>query len=338
MLNRRLWIMFAAVLCGLAFSASVQGQNLLKHQMHPLLQSQLRFLQFRVVMGRIEVTTDDPIRNFGTSSKQGETTERLSIEFGTDTLSLDYTLSMPQGDFSVRVVDSREVIVRKNPAPGQKQLPVLFVQPREGLMQLIVGSGETAREVRAHSLWQIMLAEPEICRTELTPLLQLLRPTWKLHDTFAELETSLVTWNAPSSAISGEAIQTLVTDLGGETFAEREMAERQLTAVGSQVVTWLRRLDLANLDAEQRFRIRRIMDDFGDAQTEDTSNFAVRWLAVDPQTWALLLNRDDMKLRQLALEKLTKLVNRPIQFDPTADDTTRQKQWAEVLKQVENAK
>ncbi|MBL8825625.1 MAG: hypothetical protein JNM18_01480 [Planctomycetaceae bacterium] len=338
-LTRRLWIVSAAgVLTSAAWASKAGAQSPLKHQVNPLVQSQLRFLEMRVVMGRIEITTDDPIRNFSTQSKQGENSERLSIEFAPQTLSLDYVLGTPQGDYSIRVVDSREVIVRRNPGPGQKALPVLLVQPQEGPLQLIVGTGETAREVRAHSLWQIALAEPEIFREEIAPMLHWLRPNWRLGITADEIETSLTSWNAPVAVVSEAVIDQFVSDLGANEFSVREEAERRLQAVGAQAVPWLRRLDLARLDAEQRARVRRVVGELGEAEEEDSSRGVVRWLAVDPQTWLLLLNRDDAKLRQLALDKLTRQLNRPIEFDPAADAETRQKQLAELRKSLEARK
>ncbi len=338
-LTRRAWIMLAAGhVTVAAVTTPVAAQAPFRHQVNALVQSQLRFLEMRVVMGRIEITTDDPIRNFSTQSKQGENSERLSIEFAPPTLSLEYTLNTPQDDFSIRVVDSREVIVRRNPGPGQKALPFLFVQPHEGVIQLIVGSGETAREVRAQSLWQIALAEPDIFRQELAPLLHLLRPNWRLIPTADEIETTLTSWNAPATVVSDQVIDTLVNDLGANEFSVREEAERRLLAVGSQAIPWLRRLDLARLDPEQRARVRRIVGELGDAEPEDTSRGVVRWLAVDPQTWLLLLNRDDAKLRQLAYDKLSRQLNRPLEFDPQADAETRQKQLAALRKSLEASK
>lgn len=333
MLCRRRWIAVVAGIGATALARSVSAQFGFRRQTSPL-QSQLRFLQFRVAMGRIEVSTDDPIRNFTQTTKQGDTSERLAIEFAPNSLSLDYTQSNPQGDSSIRVVDSREVILRQNPAPGQKRQPVLFVQPAEGLIQLIVGSGAEAREVQAQSLWQIALGEPEIFRSAIVPLLQVLRPTWPVAANADAIESLLFTTHMPLVAVNESTIARLVDGLGSDAFAERETAERQLAAIGSAVVPRLRRLDLARLDPEQRARVRRIVDTLGDAEAEDTPSGVIHWLLVDPQTWLLLLTRDDVKLRQLAVERLSKLLNRPLAFDPAADAETRQRQWSALVKEL----
>lgn len=333
MLCRRRWIAVVAGAWLGGRNGILWGQFGFRRQ-QPRMQHQLQYLQFRVAMGRIEVTTDDPVRDFTQTSKEGDNSERLSIQFSANSLSLDYTQANSQGNSSIRVVDSREVILRQNPAPGQKRPAVLLVQPAEGLIQLIVGSGAEAREVQAQALWQIALAEPEVFRSTIVPLMQVLRPTWPVAvqaDTIASL---LLSSSVPLVAVSEATIIGLVDGLGSDAFAEREAAERQLAAMGAAVVPRLRRLDFVRLDPEQRARARRIIDTLGDAEAEDTPSGVMNWLLVDPQTWLLLLTRDDVKLRQLGVERLGKLLNRPIRFDPTADAATRKVQWDALVKEL----
>jgi len=303
-----------------------------KHQMHPSVSQQIRFLDVRVVMGQISVSTDDPTRNFDMQGRQGDVHERLAIEFAEATLSLDYSLSTPACNYAIRVVDSREVIVRVDPSAGAEQSAILLVQGKSGAVELKIGSGESSRHIKSNSLWHVILAEPEIARQNLIPLLELLRPGWQLLKTAQDIEGRLASWSAPVSAIDAKAIGDLVDLLGNDSFSVREETQRRLVAMGPPVAPWLRSYGVERLDAEQRTRLRLILDTLGGVEEEDTPRGAAGWMASDPITWQLFLRRDDIKQRKLAHERLEKLLGREIPFDPAADESERAKQLLIVEK------
>ena len=336
MLRRRSFLAAASLLSLGHWRNVAWAQVEFQHTLHPLLANQVRFLESRVSMGRVAVTTNDPIRNFKTEARLGDKHERLSIDFAGTKISLDYALTTPDCQYSIRVVDSHEVIVHRNPFPGSKQLPLMFVQPVEGRLQLLIGSGPQQREIQAGTLWHLILADRELCRRELIPLLELLRPTWQLTNTVIDIEAKLSQWGIPVLSVTPAKVRELIDTLGSDAFAEREAAERRLAAIGPSVMPWLRRRDPLKLDAEQRDRIRKIADVLGDAEAEDSAKGAALWLANDPETLVLLLQRDDIKLRRVAVERLEKLLGRPIAFDIDADESTRTAQAKAIEQQLQS--
>ena len=99
-----------------------------------------------------------------------------------------------------------------------------------------------------------------------------------------------------------------------------------MRALGPQATWYLQSVDLKRLDAEQRFRIQRILRGLTSPNREDTADQVAQWLAGDPRAWLILLNHDEESTRRRALEQLTYLLDRSIPFDPTADAQTRKTQ------------
>jgi hypothetical protein len=120
-------------------------------------------------------------------------------------------------------------------------------------------------------------------------------------------------------------LSRLVEQLGSATFSERRQAERELRAAGHIVLPYLESLDRARLDAEQRQRIRSLIDALEDGREDRVDRMAV-WLAGHEQTWLALLTRDDEAKRRIAAEQLASLVGEPVDFNPAADANTRRKQ------------
>jgi hypothetical protein len=102
--------------------------------------------------------------------------------------------------------------------------------------------------------------------------------------------------------------------------------------MGPPVAPWLRRYSAERLDAEQRTRLRQVLDRLGGVETEDTARGSASWLASDPTTWFVFLRNSDVKLRKMGLERLESLLEREIPFDPEANDEQRASQLLIVEK------
>ena len=50
------------------------------------------------------------------------------------------------------------------------------------------------------------------------------------------------------------------------------------------------------------------------------------WLATDPRVWLAMLSDDDSQRRQLGKDRLARLLQQPIEFEPTAEAPVRQNQ------------
>jgi hypothetical protein len=122
----------------------------------------------------------------------------------------------------------------------------------------------------------------------------------------------------------------LVEQLGDERFSRREAADRELRSLGRVVSIYLQQLDASQLDAEQHYRVRRILMALSARTDNDTPPEVAQWLAGDPVVWLAMLSRDDEPTRRLAAERLKALLDGPIAFDPAADAATRQGQIDEL--------
>ena len=65
----------------------------------------------------------------------------------------------------------------------------------------------------------------------------------------------------------------------------------------------------------------------------DTPDRVVAWLMNDKRMWLTLMNHDRTQHRLIAKEHLARIVDRPIQFDPTAGPEQRAQQVAALQAQ-----
>jgi hypothetical protein len=128
---------------------------------------------------------------------------------------------------------------------------------------------------------------------------------------------------------------TLVEQLGDERFAVREAADRHLRDAGRAIVVFLERLDRNRLDAEQDYRIRRILQSLSSGKgADDTVERAAAWLSGDPEIWWALMRRDAEPTRRVAAKRLESLLGRPLAFDPAAPADVRGKQLEQIRLQL----
>ncbi len=111
-----------------------------------------------------------------------------------------------------------------------------------------------------------------------------------------------------------------------DRFVQRERAEHQLLGYGPVVLPFLRGLDRAALDAEQAFRVRRVIRGLARDADEDTTDRVVPWLSGDPRVWYALLARDDLRVRTIAASQLAKLLEAKLDFDAAAEPELRRVQ------------
>ena len=98
---------------------------------------------------------------------------------------------------------------------------------------------------------------------------------------------------------------------------------------------YLNRLNMSQLDAEQKSRLRRIIRDLSTQTGEDTPEHVASMLIEDPLVWLALLSRPEESTRQAAVQQLTVLLNMPIAVDPKAEPESQAKARDELRKQIE---
>jgi len=279
-----------------------------------------------IISGRIVVQG----RRFGstiTQSRGEGPDEEFTIRMAGAVPSISYKISSTEGEFSLSISSGDRISIRQVPGDNSALPQMEFRQSAadEGI-SLIVGRGGDQKTYAAKTLWHLLIGEAEVCSEHLLPLLE---PLLGRHDLGAladQVVTVLVRNNTAAQKPERETWAKLVEQLGDDRFGRREAADRQLRAAGPRVVAFLAGLDRAGLDAEQHYRVARIIRAFSDQGGQDTPELAASWLAADPEIWLALLARDKESTRRLATQQLEVLLGATIDFDPAADEKTRKAQ------------
>jgi len=159
-----------------------------------------------------------------------------------------------------------------------------YRQLPERPVELVVEEQQQKREWTGAGFWQIYLAEPELVRKRLVPLLELLRPSWQLAHTAGEVENALLTRPPIDRQQTVPRWSDLVDELASPAFATRQTAQRELLEAGQKVLPFLQSLDKSRLDAEQAYRVRWLVDALA-VDYEDRVDRVAAALASDEQVW-----------------------------------------------------
>lgn len=287
-------------------------------------------------MGRIEAAADQP----GFESEQTSTIEpghheTLSVSSNNEQeASIKYDLTTGDEQLSVNVSEGFDIAISRHPIKQSHSVQVDFHQPRNGPIALTVVQDGVTREVRGETLWYLLLAEPELCRQHLLPLLEMLRGDWRLVETAQAIESQMLRIAAAYKRENIDRWSSLVGDLASDRFIIRQAAERELRAEGTTVIPYLQSLNHRQLDFEQWSRISGIIDSQAGA-AEDTPEREACRLMDDRPLWVVLLSRPRETTRRMAARQLTFLLGRPIDFDPGAAESVRKSQVDALRKHME---
>ena len=203
-------------LCVLGSSAAVFGQA----GALPNLTSRLVVVRFSMTMGRIEATADQPgFEREQTSTIEPGRHETLSVSTNNDQeASVKYELTTEAEQLSVSVSEGYEVSFTRHPFKDSHTAQVEFRQPRIGPITLTVVKDGVTREVRGETVWYLLLAEPELCRQHLLPLLEMLRSDWRLVETAQAIESQMLRIAGAYQPENLRRWSALVGDLGERTL------------------------------------------------------------------------------------------------------------------------
>lgn len=301
-----------------------------------LLATKTDMVQFNIASGRVRTT----LTSIGNSPKmaRGDSSSNISQHLWVNYPNLPqvrYELRTTKKRILVEVADveADRIRIKKTPLGASKITPVQFSQDPSGKLTLEVGEGDSQKTFHADSLWHLQLAEPEIFEKHLVELLSLLSATWRLKETADQAEQLLFKMAEDRKRPDEDPWAKFVQQLGSHQFSKRQAAERELRKLGKTVLTYLQSLDPKDLDAEQRFRIHRIVSSQIGGSDDSPGNIAA-WLSNDRKVWYILLGRDDVKKRRIAAKKLSQLLGRPIDFDPDADEKKRSEQTKKIKAKI----
>ncbi|MFZ1934091.1 MAG: hypothetical protein WCB27_00230 [Thermoguttaceae bacterium] len=316
--------LLVASLIGLASVAAAQPPDEV-----PLLrqytQSNPPLLRFRIVEGRLTLAA----RNFSpfqTPHSYGlgrRETISLGSENGHPTLR--YERTTPTEQLTINVTGaSGKMSISRLPRGKSAFAAVEFQQSPDEKATLTLGAGEHRRVFQAANLWQLAIVQPKECRENLFPLLDLLRPDWKIATMVGRAETSLLADAREDATADRAHWATLVAQLGDEQFSKREAADRALRAGAASALNYLRQLDFNRLDAEQQFRVTRIIRKLAGRSEDDSADAAATSLLRNAEVWLALLGRPEKATRETAARQLAALLDKPIDIDPAAEPSTQE--------------
>lgn len=318
----------AVVLLGLLAAGEARARETL---LSKTMQSRSKYMRFAVVDGRVWLQWTRLI-SMSSNSSSGSVKESVRVRNQNGRLHLSYERTAKDESLKVSVSGNGDVVSISRAPRGQSAIvPVEYRQnPREKIT-FSTGDGDRKQTFSANELWQLLIIRQKECEEHLLPLLEVLRPDWKIAETVAGIEDKLLHGVSEEIVKRRRRWDSLVEQLGDERFAKREAADRALRADGSAAIGYLRQLDFDRLDAEQRFRIRRILEAIGAENKGDSAEKVAERLAGDPAVWLALLARPEPESRKTAARQLILLLGGPIDVDPAADPDT-QKQQRERLR------
>jgi hypothetical protein len=300
---------------------------------NPAMRNALLLVQLDINGGRLQAKASHQGRTSSSySSTNSKRTERMTVRLTGADPRIDYNLATPTQRVTIVVSSRFDFYVRQDAlGASSTALPLRFTQPPEGDLRLSWGESESSHQLNAPSLWHLCLAEPDVCRQHLLPLLELLRPDWKLAETADQIDEALSSTSLLSQPLPWQRWHSLVAELGADEYAVRHAADRQLRAAGPAARSFLENYDRRQLDSEQRHRLRTILRALSSSSDNSSPEAIASWLATDPRVWLAMLSSKDSTRRQLAKDQLGRLLQEPIDFDPAAEAPVRQDQ-IEILR------
>ena len=340
MLPVRVW--HVAVLLAITFFAAcaptLPADEPIVIEPSPSIATRIRWVQFHMISGHITATSPMVVQRMlvpTSTNQRGGRREVLSIEINGGIAGLQYDLVVPNERLQIVVIGGNQLSIshsRTGGTPlGDSRLE--YRQGIEGPVELSFETDGEKRTWKANGFWQIYLAEPELVRQRLAPLLELLRPSWHLAQLGSEIEDALIARPADDRQQNVPRWTELVEQLGSPRFAARQQAQRELLQAGQGVLPFLQGLDKDRLDAEQAYRVRTLIDALA-VDYEDRVDRVAASLVSDEQVWLSLLSRDDPMKRRVAAERLTSLAGREIDFDPAAEPDVRKAQLQSLREQL----
>jgi hypothetical protein len=291
------------------------------------------WLRVNLVGGRLVLKVTQ-ISDFENRADFGGVTERFRLhsDNGRPSLTYERTTRDERLTFNLSASAGQGVCIRREPREKSKIVAVEFKQSLKEKTTLTIGSGDRKQVFRAADLWRLAIDQPKQCEQHLFPLLAMLRRDWNCAEMASTVELHLLEEAREDPTAAHAHWATLVEQLDDDSFAKREAADRALRAGGPAALKYLRQLDFSRLDAEQQFRVHRIIEALAGTPEDDSPTQVAASLAGDPMVWLSLLGRPNAATRRTAAEQLAALLGEPLKLDPAADPDT-QKQQREQLRE-----
>jgi hypothetical protein len=268
------------------------------------LVSKNRWARFELVLGRIRAVSllggqRQCVQNHGPADEISET---LAINTDAEIPVIRYELLDGVQSLRIEVIDQTEIEIVREARDGLSVPTVRYSQPTHGPVQLSLEQGEVSRTIEASSLWHVFLAEPELCREHLLPILQPLNPGWRLEEAIERTEARLCS-TSDGETVPRKRVVQLIARIDAADFRTRRNADRELRALGVTILPYLHSLDSSRLTREQRLRVKRLRQEISDC-VPDTPFRIASWLRHDECLWRAWEEHRDPQRRFLAQNQL----------------------------------
>lgn len=292
----------------------------------PALVPHLDRIEVLVVDGRVTVLARTAGGTITTTTHRDGVEERLRLSLHPVAPALEYEQISGEQHLSIIASDGQRVTIHRQ-SHDDAEVPEMRLSQAPGEpLRWSLGTPPEEETIEAPSLWHLLIREPERTASELVPYLELLRPNWQLSAAAVDLETELLTLARRFPDPRRGTWLRLVAQLGSSSFSQRERADRALRQAGPLVLGFLQAIPPAELDAEQRYRIRRIVAALSQDHGEDAPGLVARRLITDRSVWLALLRRSELSKRRIAAHHLEQLLGRRLDFDPAAASDVREQQ------------
>jgi hypothetical protein len=322
----------AAVVVGILLS-TLSGSKAQENVDPVPLTARLNWVEFQVVRGRVVMRSPRVTGSKRQSACDPEsgTRESLSLTVGPPDASLRYECVCPSRQLVFELDAEGQLQVRQLPL-GESTIPAVeFHQPASGKIHLSIQETKgPVRHLTADTLWHLLLAHPQECRDHLLPILERVRPDWRLLEQSHQIEEGLFRLARGQQLPDRSQWQQWVDELASADFGTRRAADRHLREAGQAVLPFLESLADTKLDAEQRLRIRTICLGLAPRSGDEPQRVTI-WLSNDPNVWVTLLDDADPARRTDAARRLALLRGRAIAFDPDATPELRTRQIRELF-------
>ncbi len=302
---------------------------------------------FSLVGGRIVCNNNNGAWMFGTQKQvatDGPVHEQVNLNGNGVSGSLAYTYRRnsipadekndPKVEFGVEIGSDGRFVLRYSDKDHPTRFFNLTQIPGQPVA-LSLPPSDKPRVLRAPTVWHLLIIHAEDCRQQFLPMLESIRPGWRVGLTVQAVEDELVKMAAVSRRPDRKQWEVWINQLGDPLFMNRERADQNLRDVGPAILGYLTRLNMGQLDAEQKSRLHRIIRFLSTQAGEDTPEHVASMLIEDPLVWLALLSRPEGSTRQAAVQQLAVLLNAPIAVDPKAEPDSQAKARAELRTRIE---
>ena len=255
--------------------------------------------------------------------------QQLTLNLAGEALELRYERTAGELQTSLEVDDEGQLLLRSVLRQDDQLFETRLVQPFQGALTLFVEAEKKTAAYSAPNLWRLALDQPDVCRQKLFPLLESLRPHWRLSEQAQGLEQELAALASRDWQTPRQQWAEWVAALDSDDFSERQQALLKFRAAGQPALAWLQRLPQPQLSAEQRLRVSELTRQIAYPEG-DVARRTALWLVDDPGAWLALLQREDPAVRATAWEQFSALRRPALAFNPTGAAAERQNQVAQL--------